>query len=102
MTHALVCRGCNGLTRAALDILSWRVAEVLVGGAGGAALVSRQGLTPSLPLTPPPATHWTPHTEALRLSHVGTGSLLQTGAAHISVVQVVHHAASQDCASKQE
>ena len=102
MAHALVCRGCNGLARAALDVLCWRVAEVLV-GAGGTALVAGQGLTPSLPLAPPPATHRTPHSEALGLRHVGTGRLLQAAAAaQGSVVKVVDYAPSQDCAGQEE
>ena len=101
MTHALVCRGCNGLTRATLDVLPWGEAVVLV-GAGGATLVSRQCLASPLYLTPPPPTDRAPHTEALRLSHVGTGRLLQAGGAQVSVVKIMHHTAGEDGASKQE
>ena len=98
MTHALVCRGCDGLTRATLDVLAWREAEVLV-GAGGTALVSRQCLASPLSFTPPPPTDGTPHTEALRLRHVDTRRLLQTAGAHISVIEVVDHAGCHDRAS---
>ena len=102
MTHALVCRGCDGLTRAALYILCWRETLVLV-GAGRTALVSWQSLAPPLSFTPPPPTDGTPHTEALGLRHVGTGRLLQVAAAaQVSVVKVVDYTASQDCARQEE
>ena len=101
MAHALVGRGRDGLPWAALDVLPWREAEVLV-GAGGTALVAWQGLAPPLPLTPPPPTDRAPHPQALWVSHVGTGSLLQAAEAHSSVVEVVDHASSQDCACQQE
>ena len=101
MTHALVCRGCDGLTRAALDILCWRETLVLV-GAGGAALVARQSLTPPLSFTPPPPTDWAPSNEALRVSHVGTRGLLLPAGAHVSAVKIVDDAGSHDGSSKQE
>ena len=101
MTHALVCRGCDGLTRATLDVLAWREAEVVV-GAGGTAAVSRQCLASPLSFTPPPPTDRAPHTEALRLCHVGTGRLLQAAGAQVSVVKIMHHTAGEDGASKQE
>ena len=101
MAHALVCRGSNGLTRAALDILCWRETLVLV-GAGRTALVSWQSLAPPLSFTPPPPTDGTPHTEALRLRHVDTRRLLQAAGAHISVIEVVDHAGCHDRASQQE
>ena len=102
MTHALVCRGCDGLTRAALDILCWRETLVLV-GAGGAALVSRQSLTPPLSFTPPPPTDWTPSTEALRIRHVGTRGFLQAAAgARVSAVKIVDHTGSHDGSSQQK
>ena len=102
MTHTLVRRGSDGLARAALDVLCWREAEVLV-SAGGTALVAGQGLTPSLSLAPPPATHGTPQSEAINLRHVGAGRLLQAAAAaQGSVVKVVDYAACQDCAGQEE